>query len=91
MRKIYKPSTPRLALALMSVVTATITMGAMVVLPARLEFLEPEPYAAAATKTVTSIDVGANLGDCADEPRSGGDDRTLDMHVLATEALARKR
>jgi len=41
------------------------------VLPARLEFLEPEPYAAAATKAVTSIDVGANLGDCADEPRSG--------------------
>jgi hypothetical protein len=49
----YESSTPRIALGLTAVAMSAITMGAMVVLPAKLEFVDAEPYALAAAKTVT--------------------------------------
>ena len=51
--KSYKSSTPRAALGLAAVAMSAITMGAMVVLPAKLESLDAEPYALAAAKTGT--------------------------------------
>jgi hypothetical protein len=54
----YKPSTPRGALRLTALAMATITMGALVVLPAKLEFVTADSYTLAATKA--SIDVAVS-------------------------------
>jgi hypothetical protein len=62
----------------------------MVVLPARLEFVDVDPYPLAATKAAPMVDVGA-MGNCADEPGHDGDARALGMHVRAPRTLAREQ
>jgi hypothetical protein len=56
----YEPSTPRAALGLTAVAMAAITIGAMVVLPAKLDSVSADPYALAAAKAATNtpIEVG---------------------------------
>jgi hypothetical protein len=57
----YKPATPRAALGLAAVAMAAITIGAMVVLPAKFDSLGADPYMLAAAKIAKSapIDVAA--------------------------------
>jgi hypothetical protein len=62
----------------------------MVVLPARLEFVDADPYTLAASKPAPTVDVGA-MGTCADEPGHDGDVRTVEMHARATRTLAREQ
>ena len=49
----YEPSTPRAALGLTAVAMAAITIGALVVLPAKIEFVSADPYTLAAAKAAT--------------------------------------
>jgi len=53
----YEPSTPRAALGLTAVAMAAITMGALVVLPAKLDAVSANPYALAATKVATKAPI----------------------------------
>ena len=50
----YKPSTPRAALGLTAVAMAAITMGALVVLPAKLDAAGADPSTLAAAKAATA-------------------------------------
>jgi hypothetical protein len=58
----YQPATPRAALGLTAVAMATITVAALVVLPAKFDSLSSDPYALAAAKAVTKapIEVATN-------------------------------
>jgi len=53
----YAPSTPRTAAGLAAVAMASITMGALVVLPAKFDFLGANPYTVAKTVTKAPIEV----------------------------------
>ncbi len=62
----YEPSTPRAALGLTAVAMAAITMSALVVLPAKLEFVNADLYtlAAAPAEKKAPVEV-ANGATCA--------------------------
>jgi hypothetical protein len=49
----YEPSTPRAAMGLTAVAMAAVTIGAMVVLPAKLDSVSADPYTLAAAKAAT--------------------------------------
>ena len=49
----YEPSAPRAAIGLTAAVMTAITIGAMVVLPAKLDSGSAEPYTVAAAKAAT--------------------------------------
>ena len=53
----YKPSTPRAALGLTAVAMAAITMGALVVLPAKLDAAGADPSTLAAAKAATKAPI----------------------------------
>ena len=55
----YKPSTPRAALGMIAFVMAATTMGAMVVLPAKLDAAgaDGNPMTAATTATTSPVEV----------------------------------
>ena len=53
----YEPSTPRAALGLTAVAMAAITMGALVVLPAKLDSVSASPYTLAAAKAATNTPI----------------------------------
>ena len=53
----YKPSTPRAALGMTAVAMAAITLAALVVLPAKLEFVRVDPYTLAAAKAATKAPI----------------------------------
>ena len=63
----YEPSTPRAAIGLIAAVMTAITIGAMVVLPAKLDSGSAEPQtlaaARAATKTPIEVAIGPARGD----------------------------
>jgi len=46
----YEPSTPRAALGFIAVAMATITMAALVVLPAELDSVSADPYTQSAAE-----------------------------------------
>ena len=54
---LYEPSTPRAALGLAAVAMAAITVGALVVLPAKLDFVSADAYALAAAKAATKAPI----------------------------------
>jgi hypothetical protein len=58
----YESSTPRAALGLVAVAMATITMGALVVLPAKFDSVSADASTVAAAKTaaVAPIEVAAS-------------------------------
>jgi hypothetical protein len=53
----YDPSTPRAAAGLTAAAMAAITIGALVVLPAKLEFVGADPYTLAAAKAATKAPI----------------------------------
>jgi hypothetical protein len=53
----YEPSTPRAVLGLTAVAMAAITIGALVVLPAKLDSVSANPYTLAATKAATKAPI----------------------------------
>ena len=85
----YELPRPRGALALISVATAALTMGAMVFLPAWIEFADVDGSTLlAASKTAGSID-GPVIGEhCANEPIPESRHPAFDMHARATRALS---
>ena len=84
----YKSPGSPATLAVISVAAAALTMGAMVILPAQLEFVEAgSSITLAASKTTVSIE-GARAGDdCAGESINDSRRPTFDMHARATRAL----
>jgi hypothetical protein len=63
----YEPSAPRVAIGLTAAVMTAITIGAMVVLPAKLDSVSADPQtlaaAKAATKTPIEVAIGPARGD----------------------------
>jgi len=53
----YEPSTPRAAMGLIAVAMAAITIGAMVVLPAKLDSVSADPYTLAAAKAAENAPI----------------------------------
>ena len=53
----YEPSTPRVALGMAAVAMTAITMGTLVVLPAKFDSVSVDPYALAATKSATKAPI----------------------------------
>ena len=51
----YEPSAPRVALGLTAIAMAAITMGALVVLPAKLDSASIDPYTVAATRSTPHL------------------------------------
>ena len=67
----YKPSTPRTPLQLTALAMAAITMGALVVLPAKLEFVSADSYTLAAAKAATKVPLELAVGPMRiDAPRA---------------------
>jgi hypothetical protein len=65
----YEPSTPRAALGLTAAAMAAITMGALVVLPAKFDAVSANPYTLAATKTATKAPIEVAMSPaCIDVP-----------------------
>lgn len=58
----YEPSTPRAALGLAAVAMATITMGALVVLPAKFDSVGADPSTLAAAKAAAEAPIGVAAG-----------------------------
>ena len=58
----YEPSTPRAALGMIAVAIATITMGVLVVLPAKRDSVSTDSYTLAATKAGTKAPGEAAIG-----------------------------
>jgi hypothetical protein len=58
----YEPSTPRAALGLTAVAMAAITMGALVVLPAKLDFVSTDLYRLAAAQAATKAPIEVAIG-----------------------------
>ena len=58
----YEPSTPRAAIGLTAAVMTAITIGAMVVLPAKLDSGSAEPYTLAAAKAATRTPIEGAIG-----------------------------
>ena len=58
----YKPSTPRAALGLIAAAMSAITIGAMVVLPVKLDSANAEPFMLAAAEAATNAPIEAAGG-----------------------------
>lgn len=61
----YKPSAPRAAIGLTAAVMTAITIGTMVVLPAKLDSGSAEPYTLAAAKAATRTPIEGAIGPAA--------------------------
>jgi hypothetical protein len=59
--KSYKPSMPRAALGLTAAAMAAITIGALVVVPAKFDSLGTDPYALAAARAATRASIEAAI------------------------------
>ena len=86
----YKPSTPRATLGLTAVAMAAITIGAMVVLPAKLDSVSPGSYALAAADAATNAPIEAAVDPACDDVSAVVD---RDVHagrtILGAQELAR--
>jgi len=58
----YNPSTPRAAAGLTAVAMAALTIGALVVLPAKIEFVSADPSTLAAAKAATKAPIEVAIG-----------------------------
>jgi hypothetical protein len=86
----YKPSTPRATLGLTAVAMSAITIGAMVVLPVKLDSVNAEPFMLAAAKTATNAPIEASADpDCDDVPAVVDRDVHAGRTILGTQELAR--
>ena len=74
-------------LAVISMAAATLTMGAMVILPAQLEFAGADGSTVVASKVTVPIDDARAGDDCTGEPNNESRYPTFDLHARATRAL----
>lgn len=80
----YKLSTPRAALGMIAVMMTATTMGALIVLPAKLESVSADAYPLTAAKIETvSTAEGAVRPACVDAPRLASPEQ-FDRHDGAT-------
>jgi hypothetical protein len=85
----YKPSTSRVASGLIAVAMAAITIGAMVVLPAKLDSGSADPYALAAAEAATTAPVEVAVDPARGDPSAVGD-RAEHVHADRTNLAARE-
>ena len=69
----YKPSTSRVASGLIAVAMTEITIGVMVVLPAKLDSGSAGPYALAAAEAATTAPVEVAVDPARGDPPAVGD------------------
>ena len=67
----YEPSTPRATLGLAAVAMTAITMGALVVLPAKLDSVSADPYPPATARTATKASVEVAISPTRIDARGG--------------------
>ena len=87
----YEPSTPRAALGLTAVAMTAITIGALVVLPAKLDSVSADPYALAArAATNAPIEIAISPAHI-DVPEVFNREEHHDCPTLGPEELSGKR
>ena len=86
----YKPSTPRTPLQLTALAMAAITMGALVVLPAKLEFVNVDGSTLAAAGVALQAIAVMSDDQCADESATDARLRLTDTHVRVTRVHSRE-
>ena len=85
----YKPPTPRSFLGLIAIAMSAITIGAMVVLPAKLDSGNAEPFMLAAAKAATNAPIEASVDpDCDDVPAAVDRDVHAGRTILGAQELA---
>jgi hypothetical protein len=86
----YRPSTPRSTLGLIAIAMSAITIGAMVVLPAKLDSVNAEPFMLAAAKTATNAPIEASADpDCDNVSAEVDRDVHAGRTILGTQEFAR--
>ena len=86
----YKPSTPRSALGLIAIAMSAITIGAMVVLPAKLDSGNAEPFMLAAAKAAPNARIEASVDpDCDDVSAVVDRDAHAGRTIVGTQEFAR--
>ena len=86
----YKPSKPRAALGLIAVAMSAITIGAMVVLPVKLDSVNAEPFMLAAAKAATNAPIEVAVDpDCDDVPAVVDRDAHAGRTILGAQEFAR--
>ena len=86
----YKPSKPRAALGLIAVAMSAITIGAMVVLPVKLDSVDAEPFMLAAAKAATNAPIEVAVDpDCDDVPAVVDRDAHAGRTILGAQEFAR--
>jgi len=91
MRNRYRPRIPRAAFLLTSIATTVITMGAMVVLPAKLEFVNVDGSTLAAAGVALRAIAAMSDDQCADESANDARLRLTDTHVRVTRVHSREQ
>ena len=83
----YQTSNPRVAMGLVAAAMVAMTIGALVVLPAKLEAVGAEPYALAAARAATlgPIEFGSPASSAAADGAARGE------HVPRTDVTLRAR
>ena len=90
----YESSTPRIALGLAAVALAAITMGTLVVLPAKFDSISAEPYSLAAAKSAANAPIEIAIRPARiDEPELVTREEHVkpDCATLGAQALRGKR
>jgi len=86
----YKPSKPRAALGLIAVAMSAITIGAMVVLPVKLDSVNAEPFMLAAAKAATNAPIEVAVDpECDDVPAVVDRDADAGRTILGAQEFAR--
>ena len=87
----YKPPMPRAALVLTTLAAAVITMGSMVVLPAKLELVDGDQNKLAAPSAMANTSLSGENERCASETEVELSNRTFDRRAAATRAVTREQ
>jgi len=86
----YKPSKPRAALGLIAVAMSAITIGAMVVLPVKLDSVNAEPFMLAAAEAATNAPIEVAVDpQCDDVPAVVDRDAHAGRTILGAQEFAR--
>ena len=86
----YKPSKPRAALGLIAVAMSAITIGAMVVLPVKLDSVNAEPSMLAAAEAATKAPIEVAVDpQCDDVPAVVERDVHASRTILGAREFAR--
>ena len=86
----YNPSKPRTALGLTAIAMSAITIGAMVVLPAKLDSVNAEPFMLAAAETAIKAPIEVAVDpQCDDVPAVVERDVHAGRTILGAREFAR--